>query len=440
MLRRTLCVLLFLAWTAEAANDTVVYCGLWRSPFEFFAPLFASIPGISLFPWQILVLVLAPVCVLRPAAFRNRSGLMDAAIVVSFASIAVTFFWGWARGGSAYNAYYQLWRFLVALLIGLMLLSVIRTAKDLKGLGLTVLAAAVVRGGLAIYFYWAHVQGKLQPPPQYMTTHDDTLLFVAGLLIVLSWALARMRSTAWLGAALVSVHLLYAITLNNRRLAWIELLLVLALVYALLPKGGVRRRVNRFMLVAAPIILVYAAVGWGRQGAIFEPLRALSTSGSDADASSLARLEEIRNLMYTLAAAGNPLLGTGWGLPYQAVTNVYAHFGPDWWQYQYMPHNSLLGVVAFGGLVGIFGIWLVVPATAFLGTRGYRSGTGSVERAASMAAVGILPAYGAQCYGDIGFQSFTCGLLLGVAMGVAGKVAAWTGPPPPARAPRAEAP
>jgi O-antigen ligase len=140
--------------------------------------------------------------------------------------------------------------------------------------------------------------------------------------------------------------------------------------------------------------------------------------------------------MYTLAAAGNPLVGTGWGVPYQLVTNVYAHFGPEWWQYQYMPHNSLLGVVVFGGLVGIFGIWMVVPVTAFLATRGYRASTGNVERAASMAAVGILPAYGAQCYGDIGFQSFTCGLVLGVAMAVAGKVAAWAAPMPESTRPR----
>jgi hypothetical protein len=42
-----------------------------------------------------------------------------------------------------------------------------------------------------------------------------------------------------------------------------------------------------------------------------------------------------------------------------------------------------------------------------------------------MSAVCILPAYGAQCYGDIGFQSFTGALILGVAVGVAGKVSAW---------------
>jgi hypothetical protein len=47
-----------------------------------------------------------------------------------------------------------------------------------------------------------------------------------------------------------------------------------------------------------------------------------------------------------------------------------------------------------------------------------------------MAALCILPAYSGQCYGDIGFQSLTCGLILGVAMAAAGKVSAWAGAPP----------
>jgi hypothetical protein len=67
----------------------------------------------------------------------------------------------------------------------------------------------------------------------------------------------------------------------------------------------------------------------------------------------------------------------------------------------------------------------VVPVAAFLGMRGYRGSAGAVDRAAAMAAVAILPAYGAQCYGDIGFQSFAGGLILGAALGVAGKVSAW---------------
>src|SRR5258708_21525345 len=116
-----MCALLFLAWTAEwpLETDWVLYYGLWRSPFEFFGPLFVSLPSINLFPWQILLLGLAPLCLLRPGAFRRRAWLLDAAILTSLASIALTYLWGWALGGSAYNAYYQLWRFLVPLLVGL---------------------------------------------------------------------------------------------------------------------------------------------------------------------------------------------------------------------------------------------------------------------------------------------------------------------------------
>jgi hypothetical protein len=350
---------------------------------------------------------------------------MDAAILTSFASVALTFVWGWGRGGSAYNAYYQLWKFLAALLVGLLLLSVIRTPRHLKGLGLTVLTAAVVRGTLAIYFYWTVVRGRIEPPPPYMTTHDDSVLFVAGVIIVLSWALARRTLASWLVAAAVSGHLLYAITLNGRRLAWIELLLALTLVYFTFPRGSLNRRVNLVLLAVAPLLLLYVLVGLDRPEPAFAPLRALTTAGSYEDNSSMAREEEIKNLLHTLATDGNPLLGTGWGIPYQKVSSIYANF-TEWWQYPYLPHNSLLGLAVFGGLVGIGGIWLVVPVAASLAMRGYRRSTGAIDGAAGMAAICILPAYGAQCYGDIGFQSLTGGLILAVAMGAAGKVSAWT--------------
>jgi hypothetical protein len=426
VLCRIWCALLFAAWTAEwpLETDVLLYCGHWRSPFQLLGPLFVSVPGVSLYPWQMLVIALAPFCLFWPGNFRKRAWAMDAAILVSLASIAVTFLWGWVRGGSAYNAYYQLWRFLLALLVGLLLTSVIRTTGDIKALGLTVLTAALVRGTLAIYFYWAVVHGRIIPTPSYMTTHDDTLLFIAGLLIIVSWAIQRGTWTAWVAATLTCAHLLYAMVLNNRRLAWVELLLA-GVCMCLVPHGRIRRRMIPYLLGAAPFLLAYAAAGWGREGAVFAPLRALATTGSDSDASSLARQEEARNLIYTLSAAQNPLLGTGWGTPYQKVTSVYSNFGAEWWQHAYLPHNSLLGVAVFGGLVGLFGIWLVVPVAAFLAMRGYRSSPRPNDRAAAMAGLCILPAYAAQCYGDIGFQSLTCALILGVTLAVAGKVSAW---------------
>jgi hypothetical protein len=427
-----MCALLFVAWTAEwpLEADTILYCGLWRSPFQALGPLFVSVPGLSLFPWQLLLFLLAPLCLFWPGASRRRSWLMDGAIVVSVLSVAVTFAWGWLRGGSVYNAYYQLWRFLAALLVALLLASVVRGSRDLKAIGLTVLAAALVRGTLAIYFYWAFARNRMEGPLPYMTNHDDTLLFVAGVLIVLSWALVKQTWGASLAALAVCAHLLYAIVVNDRRLAWIELMIVLAFV-CLVPRGRLRRRINLGLLAAAPVLVVYLAVGWGREGAIFAPVQALATASGNEDPSSLARQEEVRNLLFTLETAANPLLGTGWGVPYRKLTSVYANFGDEWWQYQYLPHNSLLALAVFGGLMGIAGIWLPIPVGAFLAMRGFGAASRPVHRAGAMAALCILPAYGVQCFGDIGFQSLTGCLILGAALAVAARVSVWAAAPAP---------
>jgi len=428
MLCRVLCALLFVAWTAERPGDVMYYAN-WRSPFEIFGPLFVSIPGVQLPAWSLLLLLVTPLCLLRPDAFRKRAWPMDAAILVSLATILLTFVWGLLRGGSAYQSYYQLRSFLTALLVGALLLSVVRTRRDLKVLGLTVLAAALVRGTLASYFFIVHVWGQdLHPYPMFMTSHADSLLFVSGVLVAVAWALARMTWGAWLLAALVFVHLIVAMKVNNRRLAWLELVCILAFAY-LLAWGNrrLRRRLNLCLVLAAPLLVVYVVVGWGREGPLFAPLRALSTtSGSGVvDPSTEARDEENVNLVYTFQR--NPLLGTGWGRPYQEVSSRYTPgLTPYFQQYPYLPHNSLLGVIAFTGLAGMFGIWLVVPMTAFLAARAYRHATSSVDRAAAMAAFCILPAYGVDSFGDIGFQGLTSGLLLAVAMTAAGKVSAWT--------------
>jgi hypothetical protein len=425
MFCRLFCVLLFIALVGERPPDfdTDLYYGVWRSPLVAFAPLLVSIPGVALWPWQIILMLVVPMTLLTPGAWKARPRIMDAAIVTSLLVIGITYLWGWMRGGSAYQAYYQLWRLLTGLIFAFGLLQVTKTARDLKAIAVTVVACAVIRGGLAMYFYWSFARGYVNPQgytPQYMTTHDDTLLFVAGILIVVCWALEKRRAMARILAVLVCAHLLYAIVVNNRRLAWVELILAFGVLYLLLPAAA-RRRTNRTLIFVAPVLVLYLAAGWGRKGAIWAPARALSTTGSDEDNSSLARQEEIRNLLYTLARTRNPLFGTGWGVAHEKVSAVYSNYEDEHWvQYAFMPHNSLLALIVFAGFAGLMGVWVVVPLAAYLGARALRDLTRPVERAAAMAAVCVLPAYSSQCYGDIGVQSLTCGLLLGVALAVAG--------------------
>lgn len=426
MLVKVLCTLLFLAWTAERNGDALLYNGTWRSPLQVFAPLFDSLPGVRQPAWTLLLVALAPVCYLQPGALRRRAWPMDAAILVAVFTLAVGFAWGVLQGGSAYWAYYQLNSLLLTLFTAAVLLAAVRSPADLRALGATILAAALVRSALALYYFFAFVRGSEMYPP-HMTSHDDSPLFVAGVVVALCWALVRGRFRTWLAAAVAILPILLAIKVNNRRVAWIELIAALAALYLLLPDSALRRKANRVLVVLVPVLAAYAAVGWGRPGALFAPLRALaSTVGSTPDASTLARKEENLNLILTYIQ--NPFLGTGWGQPMRSVSSYYAWFGGGFDEmYPFTPHNSLAALVAFSGLLGLVGILGVIPVAAFLGARAARFASRSVERSAALAAVCYLPVYGMHAYADIGLQVLSGGLVLSVAMAVAGRASVWTG-------------
>ncbi|MEO0480988.1 MAG: O-antigen ligase family protein [Planctomycetota bacterium] len=419
-------MLLFIAFVAEwpLEYDVVMYNGLWRSPFVVFGYFFVPLPGVKLFLWQLLVLAMVPVCIARRKAFKQRAKELDRALLVSVFSIAVTFGWGLARGGEPYFAYYQVWRFLAGLLFAFLLTCALRSTRDLRTLGMCIVSAAVIRALLCIYFYWTQIRGSSYEL-EYLTNHDDAILCVAAVLVLANWAVVSGRLKAWLLIGMLFPVLFYAMVLNERRIAWVELAGAAMASYFMLGPGPLRRRIHRVAIVAAPLALVYVAVGWGREGAIFAPVKALSSAGSSSDPSSLTRQEEVRNLLYTFSTAGNPIFGTGWGLPFHKVESVWSNYSADWIFDLYTPHNSLLGLAVFAGIFGILGIWGVVPIGAWLAARAYNQTTDTTIRSSAMAVVGCLVAYSVHCYGDIGFQSFTCGLILGTALGVAGKLAPW---------------
>ena len=420
--------LLFVGWVGEwpVEIDTVLYGGKWRSFLVAFAPLFTPVPGISLVPWQLVLLALAPFCLNASARARPHARELDRAIVVSIACVGMVFLWGLARGGSAYFAYYQIWRFLAALLIAYMLMSLVRCERDLVALGKVVVLAALIRATLCIYYFWTHLHGMVNPLPEYVTNHDDTMLWVVATLITSTWALLKGGRAAWTVAALAVPYLLYAMVLNGRRIAWVELGMSMPLIYVLIGAGPLRSRINKWALRAAPLAILYFVAGLGSDSGVFAPVHALLTTGSNYDPSSLTRQEEARNLLHTLVDIGNPVFGTGLGRPYDKAESYWSNYDADWVLTLYTPHNTILGLAAFTGLVGIIGIWGVVPVGAYVAARGYRGAARPVPRAAGITALGALAAYSVHCYGDIGLQSFAGSLILGVALATAGKVAAWS--------------
>ena len=387
MLPRILCLLLFAALTAERARSVVLYGGSsWRSPFQHLGWLLESMPVVNQPVLHVLLAVLAPLSFVQGLALRRRAWPVDLAVLGSLGAIAASFLWGMARGGSAYNAYFQIKSPVVGLLFALVLLSAVRTSRDLRLLWYAVLAAALVRATLAVYFHVTYIRARGLDLP-YATSHGDSLLWASAAAWLIANAVARRSRRAWLGSLAGISLFLVAMHVNNRRLAWMELVMVVVVAYLLLRRRGRRRRLNRRLLLATPAIAVYVVVGWGSSAPIFAPLEALRTTSPTAtNASKLARNEEDRNLVYTFRRS--PLLGTGWGHEYEALTRVYSAVFEKtaFTQYGYLPHNSLLALFAFTGVLGFLGMWAFVPVATFIATRGYRRARkardrGSIDRA-----------------------------------------------------------
>ena len=127
------------------------------------------------------------------------------------------------------------------------------------------------------------------------------------------------------------------------------------------------------------------------------------------------------NLLQTLRK--NPFLGTGWGHEYVEEVRAFdiASIFP---QYRYKPHNSLLGVVAFAGMIGFSGIWQIIPVVAFLHARVYRITLVPVARVAALAGLVVLVLGVLQMWGDLGFDSLLVNVLMGASLAVAGRLPA----------------
>jgi hypothetical protein len=441
-MRGLILLLSFLALLAEKPTDRT-YTGLWSTLLTpLGTALFTSLPILRLPLWDLLVVGLLVLTVLQPASWGGRARPLDHSLGVSLAGVALALIWGLLRGGSFYQAFFQIHVFGMVLCLSLLFLATLRTRQALRSLERMIFWAAIVRAALVLLFFFQVVKPtNPKPYPTYMTTHDDTVLFVVGLIIPVAGAMARRGLGAWLKALVPMPLFLYAIYLNQRRVAWVSLGASLALMYLFLDVRS-RRRFNRVGLLLAPVLVLYVTLGWGRPGTLFAPLRSLATmSGTTDDESTKSRDVENHGLVLTYAL--HPVLGTGFGHEYEETSTLYSQgMEKIFPQYAYMPHNSLLGVLAFAGIVGFALIWLPFWITSLLLKRTIVRAPRARDRATLLWAVAGLVAYLSQCYADMGFQSLTGGIVAAAAIAVAGRlsvrIGAWpekargTGRIPPA--------
>jgi hypothetical protein len=439
-LRWPLLVTTFLALTLENPSDQPA-CGQWKSPFYDVGATLLIHLNVTL-PYKALVFsgldiilvylfVVAAVRYLTGSRVDGPRGAESAGPMRWFAGLTLAgaawmWVYGMARGDAdVANSLWQVQRVAYLPILVFLFQMAFRGPGDTAALGKVIVAAACLKSSLALY-----IRATVAPPPGepsllYATTHADSMLFAVAFCAVLALLIHRHGGKRLFLLAVVLPLLIAGMVANGRRLAWVELAAGVVTVVALTPWSSTKRTAVRAAVAGSPLFLAYAMVGWNSASALFGPVRTLrSVVDSKADPSTLWRDLENYNLFYTLRH--NPVLGTGYGHGYVEmislpdVSSAYA-------LYRFLPHNSILGLWAYGGLVGFTALWAMPVVGLFLAARAYWHAVTVDDRTAALTAVSIIVVYLVYCYGDLGLGTWTSVFTVAPAFAIASKLAVATG-------------
>ena len=279
--------------------------------------------------------------------------------------------WGIATGGEASIAINQTRALLVIPVMFLIFINLL-DRKTVRTALWVVIWAVVVESFFALYWFFNVIDAAARQVTldagASPVTHSSAIQYNVVLFALASVALLRNSSLSMrimLPVLAVPVGLIYVIA--ERRAAVGGLVIAFVLLMYILS----RRQPGRFWLIA-PVLgvfsLGYGAAFWNSNSSAAFPVQAIKsqivedTNAADS-ASDLYRAAENFNLYVTFRS--NPLFGTGFGKPFATpipLPDISGAFS----LWQYFPHNSLLSLWAFGGVLSV-GTWLYL---AYAGIRG----------------------------------------------------------------------
>ena len=445
-LRNTLLVLMFLGLAGDRPGDAQ---GLWESPFSFFGgALFQNINKTLPFDsWKFNGMTLFVVVLLLIRAHRVLIGRVKdtaqsivpappltwslvAALVTTLGLVA----FGIARGGDSQMAKIQVQTFLVLLGVAYLFSVSLRGPRDYRLLAIVTVVAACSKAVMALWVRQVGPSALIDQwgtarEVEYVTNHGDSLVFAAATVVLVVPFFFRPRMKH-LRRALLALPLIFAgVIANDRRIAWAHIGVSVVLLFAMNYRSALARRTFKTAILASPVLAAYMVVGWMSPSRVFAPVQTIRSMivaervDGSLDRSTLFRDIENYNLVYTFQ--DNPVLGAGFGHPFTAAVT-----GDDlsgFKEYYFLPHNAMVGLWAFGGGVGFFGLFTLIVVALFLAARAHAyAQTTEIAMAACVALCSIV-AYLLHTYADIGFSGPSGIFLVGAAIAVAGQVATASG-------------
>lgn len=439
-LKWPLLVLLLVAVTVDDPTDRPYY-NLWRSPLYPVGRLFFT--NVLWFTgFELSVIGLAALTVLRrlfglsakaEAPGVAGPGPLRTALLVSFLTVCWLIAWGALRGGVFREALWQFRALLSMPVVAMLALVAFDFPKDLRLVGRVLVFGSVVKALLGTYFIYRIAYPMGEYPP-HTTGHNDTMVFVIGVVLALVrvWEWPSWRN---LGEALLWLPFLaMALRLNDRRIAYVDIAMVLGFVYLLSPMHRTKRFATQVLVAMIPVLLVYTAVGWNARGGIFKPVvkvRSIIAPAADTEEESSNVERDIENFNLLKSWERDPILGQGFGHAFKEFlpSNDFAQSS-----FGHIGHNSVLWLMWIGGIFGFFGVWLYLGITSFFFARALRRASDVSERVGLLVAIGVIITYLLQSFGDMGTQAMQFVFFVSVAVAIIGRSASrhgvWRAPSP----------
>jgi hypothetical protein len=433
-LRNTMLVLMLFALILENPAENPG-CNQWHSPFFPVGALMLAHFKVTI-GWGPLggmdLMLMAAVAAYYLQGRSRSLGIptprpMIRLAQLTFATIVFTFLIGKMRGGEMQWAVWQIDRVMYLPVVFLLCQAAFSGPKDYLAVGKVALFASLIRAFQAMLVR-ATVPAKVdaltgESSLPYATTHNDSMLFAVGSVILVSLILERAgkkatRLTLWALPILIGGMLA-----NARRMVWVEIILVFFTLYLITEPNAFKRKLNRLMAFSMPALLAYLAVGWSSDSGIFKPVKVIrSAIDSSADASTAWRDLENFNLVFTLR--NFPLTGVGYG---NGFWEMWPMPPVDYSLERYVPHDSILGLYCYGGYVGYLGITSLWVGGIYFAIRAYHSCKEPLQKAAALTSFGAVLVYYLQCFGDMGLGSWTGVYLVGPSLAIASKLTVGAG-------------
>lgn len=356
-------------------------------------------------------------------------GLVIAGLAIVFAILL-----GWLRGGNIQMAKIQVQGFLQVIAAAYLFAVSLRGPRDYRTAGKVIVAAACLKALMAIWIRLSLPSAfpnewGVMTEMEYATSHGDSLLFACAIAVLAGPLVYRPRARALKWALLTMPLIVAGMFANDRRIAWVQVAMVLLVIVGLNLRHLLTRRVMRIGFWLSPALLAYAIVGWMSPARVFAPIQLVRSIVSETrtdgslDRSTLYRDAENYNLVSTFRA--HPLIGTGFGHPFTQAAQM-DDISTGFREFAYLPHNSILGLWAFTGVVGFTGIFAPLIIALFLAARAHTLAREPAHAIGAAAAIGGIGAYVLHAWGDIGFTEPAAIFLVGLAAAVAAQLATET--------------